>query len=195
MHDPKTQDASTNIRRKPVIVNVNTRSVPGAYPQAVADTVNYSNPPPNYGTPPPNYSNQAPYTSVIRASISDLERRILSNASVLVPDHRLTVVTAKQDLWSGSKMKWFYTAAVVSPKNPRCRTEGWLVEFKAMVRLKGLTPGDMEEARGQAMEHLLEELEMKIAGQLFSRFMGAHGGVHREGMAASWWMHSGLATL
>jgi hypothetical protein len=57
---------------------------------------------------------------------------------------------------------------VVSPKNPKNKVE-WLVEFKATVQLKGLALGEMEEARGQAMEELLEEVERKIANKLFSR--------------------------
>lgn len=153
--------AATDLPRRPV---------PGAYPPAAADTVNQSNLGPTYCSPSSNCSNPPPYTSVIRASISDLERRILANASILVPDYQLTVVTAKQEIWMASKLRWFYTAAVVSPKNPKNKADGWLVEFKASVQLKGLTPGDVEEARGQAMEELLEEVERKTANKLFSRF-------------------------
>lgn len=101
-------------------------------------------------------------STLTTVSLSDLTQRIIDNASVLHPGVPLKVVTAKA---AGSVCS--YNALVASPKNPDRSTSRWQVEVKGPV--VNMSRNHEEEARRQAMEVLLEDLERKVAKELLER--------------------------
>lgn len=101
-------------------------------------------------------------SSLTTVSMSDLTQRIIDNASILHPGLPLKVVTAKA---AGSGCS--YNALVASPKNPERSTSRWQVEVKGPV--VNMSRNHEEEARRQAMETLLEDLERKVAKELLER--------------------------